>query len=173
MPSIQTTVWEASAHTLAKIAILKNYLQAWFRILGTTRKGETLLVIDGFAGPGRYSGGEEGSPIACLKTANGALFDMGSTVEVSGIHCVFFEKDEKRHNELTKSVATVTPHARLKVDHYNRTFEEGIAQLESADPALFRSRGPSVGCTQVCFITLGIGWCHCDINVQPSLMSGA
>ena len=62
MPPIQQTVWPAEAHTLAKIEILKRYLEAWFHILGTTRKKDTLLFIDGFAGPGKYSAWRRGIP---------------------------------------------------------------------------------------------------------------
>ena len=46
------TVWTATEHTKAKIAILKGYLDAWFRILGKTRKNQPILYVDGFAGPG-------------------------------------------------------------------------------------------------------------------------
>jgi len=32
--------------------MLKAYLNAWFRILGMKRRGQTILYVDGFAGPG-------------------------------------------------------------------------------------------------------------------------
>ena len=66
-------VWDADPHTIAKIAILKNYLHVWFRILGKTRRAQTLLYVDGFAGPGYYKNHNEGSPLAALSTANGAI----------------------------------------------------------------------------------------------------
>jgi hypothetical protein len=49
------TIWEATPHTIAKIAILKAYLVAWFQILGITMQGKDLTYIDGFAGPGKYT----------------------------------------------------------------------------------------------------------------------
>ncbi len=73
------TTWPADPHTLAKHAILQRYLQAWFPIL--TRQASTLarqygnvsgreiLFIDGFAGPGEYTNGKEGSPLIALKAA--------------------------------------------------------------------------------------------------------
>ena len=61
------TIWEAEPHTLAKHAILQGYLEAWFPILA--RYQGRISYFDGFAGPGRYSKGEDGSPIVALKVA--------------------------------------------------------------------------------------------------------
>ena len=48
------TLWIPDAHTLAKHAILRRYLQAWLPIMSRwNRRG---VVIDGFAG-GRVPGG--------------------------------------------------------------------------------------------------------------------
>src|SRR5437899_9919202 len=59
------TLWERSPHTAAKHRILQRYLQAWFPILlqGGYRQ---VTYLEGFAGPGEYSGGEAGSPIIVL-----------------------------------------------------------------------------------------------------------
>lgn len=71
------TVWDASPHTIAKHAILREYLAAWFPILSrqsakvqSTHPANTkneILFIDAFAGPGEYANGEPGSPIIALK----------------------------------------------------------------------------------------------------------
>jgi len=61
------TVWTAEPHTLAKHAILQEYLKAWFIILGATQG--RVLYIDGFSGPGEYKGGQPGSPIIALRAA--------------------------------------------------------------------------------------------------------
>jgi three-Cys-motif partner protein len=60
-------LWKKEPHTEAKHKILDGYLKAWLPILGssTTR----LIYLDGFAGPGEYEGGEDGSPIIALKMA--------------------------------------------------------------------------------------------------------
>ena len=144
MPAVQETVWEATPHTLAKIVILKNYLQAWFRILGGSGRNESLLFVDGFAGPGRYACGAEGSPIASLKAANNALFSMGSTFSADHIHCVFIEKDADRFAELSKSVAAVSLHAKLRVEQHHCEFVDGIAKMESSNPSIFRSKAPTL-----------------------------
>ena len=68
MPAPTTTIWDLEPHSRAKHEILKRYMQAWVPILGQTAFSE-LVYIDGFAGPGRYSRGEDGSPIIALKAA--------------------------------------------------------------------------------------------------------
>lgn len=72
------TLWEIDPHTKAKHDILQRYLEAWFPILSSHH--HRIVYIDGFAGPGRYKGGELGSPIIALnvamhhrKTLNGEL----------------------------------------------------------------------------------------------------
>jgi three-Cys-motif partner protein len=144
MPAIQQTIWPATAHTLAKIEILKRYLEAWFHILGTTRKKEVLLFVDGFAGPGKYSGGEEGSPVASLKAANTCLSSMGLGFIGERIYCVFFEKEIGRFNELCLSIDSIPRHGKLRLDRYHCEFAAGISALESANPQIFKSKAPTL-----------------------------
>ncbi len=61
------TVWDLDPHTRAKHEILRRYLNAWIPILNTWHS--RIVYIDGFAGPGRYRGGEPGSPIIALDVA--------------------------------------------------------------------------------------------------------
>jgi three-Cys-motif partner protein len=73
------TVWLAEPHTLVKHAILRRYLDAWLPILTQQAKllrqqygslgSREILFIDGFAGPGKYTGGEPGSPVIALDAA--------------------------------------------------------------------------------------------------------
>lgn len=58
------TVWELKPHTAAKHAILRRYLQGYFPKLARSYK--KVMVVDGFAGPGVYAGGEDGSPVVAL-----------------------------------------------------------------------------------------------------------
>jgi three-Cys-motif partner protein len=67
MATPKGTVWEIEPHTLAKHEILRRYLGAWFPILAKHNK--RLVYIDGFCGPGKYEGGEVGSPIVALEEA--------------------------------------------------------------------------------------------------------
>ena len=91
----KTTLWPMSPHTEGKHLVLRRYLDAWLPILGS-RFGR-ILFIDGFAGPGAYVGGEEGSPLVALRalaehTARGMI--TAETV------FVFIEKDLKRAHHL-------------------------------------------------------------------------
>jgi three-Cys-motif partner protein len=61
------TLWDIDPHTTAKHEILQRYLKAWFPIL--SKHNQRIVYIDGFAGPGRYKGGELGSPIIALNVA--------------------------------------------------------------------------------------------------------
>lgn len=61
------TTWSLDPHTVAKHEILRRYLQRWFPILNTYHGRVT--YIDGFCGPGRYIGGEPGSPLVALDAA--------------------------------------------------------------------------------------------------------
>lgn len=65
------TTWDIEPHTEAKHEILRYYLGAWFPILG--RRQHRLLYVDGFAGPGEYKGGKDGSPIIALKVVQDHL----------------------------------------------------------------------------------------------------
>lgn len=72
------TIWEADPHTLAKIELLRRYLNAWFPIVGNSFR--ELTYIDGFCGPGIYKGGEDGSPVAALKSASNATMKKANKV---------------------------------------------------------------------------------------------
>lgn len=52
----KSTLWPREPHTEGKHLVLKEYLNAWFPILGGTQG--RIVFIDGFAGPGEYAGGE-------------------------------------------------------------------------------------------------------------------
>jgi three-Cys-motif partner protein len=62
---VRDAVWPLQPHTAAKHRILRCYLDAWFPIMGSWNG--RILILDGFAGPGIYKGGEEGSPIIALR----------------------------------------------------------------------------------------------------------
>ena len=64
----RTTIWELDLHTQAKHELLRRYLGGWFGVFGSTPHHDRVLFLDGFAGPGRYANGEEGSPIIALET---------------------------------------------------------------------------------------------------------
>ncbi|MHB8231544.1 MAG: three-Cys-motif partner protein TcmP [bacterium] len=91
MPKIskKDKIWEILPHTEAKHAILKKYLAAWLPIM--TRFNGNIIYIDGFAGPGEYSGGKDGSPIIAIK----AILEQKEIIH-SNIRMVFIEDNEDR-----------------------------------------------------------------------------
>jgi three-Cys-motif partner protein len=121
MAAPRQTVWKLEPHTRAKHEILKRYLQAWMIILSQGKFPE-ILYIDGFAGPGEYSGGEIGSPIIALDTA----FEYRSPL-TARIHFLFVEKDTDRAAHLRKQVEqrTLPPNFRVIVeaDTFEAAFE--------------------------------------------------
>jgi three-Cys-motif partner protein len=96
------TVWEIDPHTQAKHAILRRYWEAWLPIMATF--SQRLLYIDGFAGPGKYSGGEDGSPLIALKAAR----DHSARPRAEVVF-IFIEKDQARFEHLETVVAEIKP----------------------------------------------------------------
>src|SRR5688572_25838677 len=86
----RTKLWSIEPHTRAKHEILRRYLEAWTAILGTSNQ-RVIQYVDGFAGPGAYSGGEEGSPIIALKAALAHQARIPSSTKV---RFLFIEENE-------------------------------------------------------------------------------
>ena len=91
------TLWELEPHTLGKHRVLRVYLDAWLPILSSANT--RLLFIDGFAGPGEYSGGEEGSPQIAIR----ALVDHPAAIGAEVVY-YFIEKEEDRAKHLQQVV---------------------------------------------------------------------
>lgn len=82
----------------AKHIILEKYFPAWAKILGS--KHQKLFYVDCFAGPGKYSSGEEGSPLIIARKAN-ELVKSGKSLKFD---LIFVEKDKKNAQELKKQL---------------------------------------------------------------------
>ena len=61
-----TVLWAYRPHTEAEHRVLHGYLQARLPIMGQSAGYPELVMIDGFAGPGRYEGNKKGSPLLML-----------------------------------------------------------------------------------------------------------
>lgn len=121
----KSTIWEMTPHTAAKHQLLAGYLDAWYPILAKYNK--RVVFIDGFAGPGVYRHGEDGSPILALRQllAHRHLTAMSGTTFVF----VFNEQDPARFESLSTQLAAF----RSSVKHWpsnivvrleNRNFRE-------------------------------------------------
>ena len=84
-----------------------------------------ILYIDGFAGPGVYAGGEDGSPIIALKAALAAKIPSATQVRF-----FFVEKDKERAECLQELVQGLQLPKNFKVKlEPGITFEEGFNRL--------------------------------------------
>lgn len=102
MAAPSSKIWKLEPHTGAKHDILRRYLQAWMPIL-TCGGFPRILYIDGFAGPGKYENGEDGSPIIALKAALSFLPALTAHVDF-----LFIEKDQDRALFLENIIATMS-----------------------------------------------------------------
>lgn len=123
MPVPEETVWSIDAHTRAKHEILRRYLGAWFGILGS--RFPRIVYIDGFCGPGRYSGGELGSPIVAI---NEALAHAG---RIRDCEVVFLFSDERadRIGHLQSELDRIEVPSTFKLDPRVGRFSEVLGSV--------------------------------------------
>lgn len=98
MATPKELLWELDPPTVGKHIVLKEYLKAWLPILGMQGR---LVFIDGFAGPGKYKGGEDGSPIIALQTAA----THSSVHRFRDLRFLFVEEDVDRAKHLDGEIA--------------------------------------------------------------------
>ncbi len=134
------TIWEIPPHTKAKHEILRYYLGAWFPILASIHL--RLLYVDGFAGPGEYKGGEDGSPIIALKVAQGHALKHKLTRKGMDLVFYFIEKEEARYQNLERKVAEFKPQLpsnfRIEPRHasFKEIFDSILSQIEEQNKQL-------------------------------------
>jgi three-Cys-motif partner protein len=133
--------WTYPAHTAAKHEILSRYLGAWLSILGRGKQGfrhPQLVLLDGFAGRGRYVEGQPGSPAIMFERAKKVAED--GLVEKVLIRCS--EPNEINFGHL-KEVTDGLQHPKVTVHPSQETFEDVArkfiewAQGEKTPPPTF------------------------------------
>lgn len=115
------TVWEIEEHTKAKHGILRGYLDAWLPIM--SKYNGRLVYIDGFAGPGVYTGGEPGSPVIALKAFLEHKYRSKITAELV---YVFIEENRERVERLNQEIDKLRPSLpdKVKIDIRLGVYEE-------------------------------------------------
>ena len=99
-----------------------------------------LLYIDGFAGPGEYEGGEDGSPIIALKVARDHI--LKSKLQRQGMELVFFfiEKDKARFENLEQKINELQLPSNFKIgtewDTFEHAFGSKLADIEEQSKQL-------------------------------------
>ena len=121
------TTWQIEPHTAAKHQILRKYLDAWLPILGTYNK--RIVYVDGFSGPGEYSGGEPGSPIIALEAARTHRANLRGELVFH-----FIEERDDRADHLESKIARLPLPAHFKVKVERGTFADKLGKtLEELD----------------------------------------
>jgi len=124
----EPVLWEREPHTRAKHLVLRSYVDAWFPVMAhaemDARRRQVklgkprLLIVDGFAGPGRYVGGEAGSPLIMLD----ALRSHSAFERFEGVDFIFLfiEYDARRVKRLKEEVAALgqpPPNVHVRIEH--------------------------------------------------------
>ena len=104
----EPTVWAIAAHTAAKHKILRTYLDAWFPIMSSQPR---VVFLDGFAGPGIYTGGEPGSPIIALESAKSHTAKLSKELVF-----LFVEERKDRAARLSEQVEALRCPDRFKME---------------------------------------------------------
>jgi three-Cys-motif partner protein len=127
MSKITDTIWPIEPHTEAKHAILRKYLNAWLPII--TRWNGRVVFIDGFAGPGEYIGGKDGSPIIAIK----AVLEHRANIKAE-INMLFIEADKERCEFLEQRIDKIELPANIKTHCICAKFDETLTEnLNSLD----------------------------------------
>lgn len=97
-------LWELEPATAAKHRLYKRYLDAWWPIMlqphSTDYLRPRVTYVDAFAGPGRYLGGEEGSPVFVLDRLVRHTARARMRLRSDRVRLVFVEKERDRYEYL-------------------------------------------------------------------------
>lgn len=127
------TLWEYEPHTGAKHQLLVGYLHAWYPIMASTSSG--INVIDGFAGPGRYTGGEPGSPLLMIDAFVNHKKRSPAMDKVQ-VHFDFIEERHDRVEHLRQELAGLTLPANVHIDGIHEgSFDKVMGGILDAMPA--------------------------------------
>ena len=107
--------------------------QQAIRVVRVSPEPPRLLLVDGFAGPGRYSTGEAGSPLIMID----ALVSHEAFNRMSGVHFLylFIENDGRRVEHLREEIARIElpPNVHVEIVHgeFDTTFDEIVEGVRS------------------------------------------
>ena len=123
-------LWELKPHTVGKHLVLKAYLNAWLPILGMTQG--RILFIDGFSGPGKYTGGELGSPLIALQSFR----DHTANARIKEVLFYFIDDNPSRIEHLEalipKAVPNLPPNCKYEIiqGKFDQEMSRALDELE-------------------------------------------
>lgn len=140
MSKAMPTIWDITPHTQAKHLILKEYIRAWLSIVG--QKFQRVLFVDGFCGPGVYSGGEPGSPIIVIDEAASVLQGANIKPDLSfEVHCIDHDLPRiKNLEEILKGKTITDDRLRVMLPKHGEFEDEVVAVLERREKAYAQRR---------------------------------
>ncbi len=132
--------WQYDLHTRIKHEILMSYLDPWTTILG--QSASSLAYVDGFAGKGRYTKGEPGSPLLVIDTVVRAMDERSIRASHVSFHLIEQNRDnfENLKRELAEHQPAHDPRIKLKLYHtsFAGASAEVIADIRrNAQPSFF------------------------------------
>ncbi len=155
------SLWSLQPHTGAKHEILKRYLEAWIPIFGYSGTSPRLFYIDGFAGPGKYSDGEDGSPIVALRSALSHATKLKSRIDFH-----FVEADSARASHLDDYIGNIRLPSQVSVKvHAGVPFTAAYERIKVEYSLSTRSAPPTFA-----FID-PFGWTGAPFSIVKELMS--
>ncbi|WP_069804403.1 three-Cys-motif partner protein TcmP [Thermogemmatispora onikobensis] len=157
----QSVIWKLDDHTRAKHVILRKYLDAWLPIL--IREGRSGLLIDGFAGPGEYVGGEIGSPLIMISAYQQ---HRAASLQRGTVKFLFVELDPKRAAHLRQKLQA---HLQYQPLPSTATYEVYTGRFVDAMTSLLAS-----GCRRydAMFVFIDpFGFSHAPMDVIRNLMA--
>lgn len=113
-------------HTAAKHVLLRRYLAAWFPIVG--RYEAKINYIDGFAGPGQYDNGEDGSPMIALEAAR-SHYERGTLAHNVIVNFVFVEAESQLAADLEQRVRQSKYPQQFRIKVKNGAFADEIGGI--------------------------------------------
>lgn len=121
--------WPLEDHTRVKHEILRRYLDAWYPIMLTSQG--SVLIVDGFAGPGEYDNGEPGSPIIMIDSFLKHSYDK---MRQKQTNFLFIEEDPKRCENLKGllDARAVNFPPTTQFELFQGTFQNGMSKTLNA-----------------------------------------
>ena len=128
---------QLSDHSSRKHKVLREYFANYLRVRSQLpyQRRFRLACVDGFAGGGRYAGGEPGSPLIFLEELNRAATKINLARVAGGfprleIHCLLVLNDDDptaiAHLKLHVAAlcADLTPDLQVEVHYFQQKFED-------------------------------------------------
>jgi three-Cys-motif partner protein len=121
MAAPRQVIWKCKPHTVAKHALLRRYLEAWYPILAKASWCTSITYAEGFAGAGVYEGGEPGSPVI----AANVFLSRREFLDDKPLNMVLVEEDSRRIQRLKKEMAPALTRYGPPPDRLRVRYEEG------------------------------------------------